>query len=175
MSNIAFIDLVFLVVLGIFAIRGYVRGFVTELFSWAALAVGIIAAVFLYQNGAAFIRDKIALKAKYIPEILAFVAIFLIVFILFKMIEKVLKDIITGVKINGVDKLLGVIFGVVEGIAVIALALFVLSVQPLFSPDRILSESFFAELILPLVVRSVGAAALPGVSAFVSDFTAGTG
>jgi membrane protein required for colicin V production len=175
MSNIAFIDVVFLVLLGIFAIRGYVRGFVTELFSWAAMVVGIIAAVFLYHGGAVFIRDKTALKVEYLPEILAFVAIFLIVFVLIKIIEGVLKDIVTGVNISGVDKFLGIIFGVVEGIAIISLTLFILIIQPVFSPDKILSESFFAEILLPFVVKPAAEAALPGASAFIPAFTVRTG
>jgi membrane protein required for colicin V production len=175
MSSIAFIDLVFLVLLGLFIIRGYARGFVTELFSWAALAMGIIAAVFFYHVGAEFLRTKTILTMKYLPEILAFLGIFLIVFLLFKMIEKVLKDIVVGVKLGGLNKFLGLVFGIVEGVAIIGLALFIITIQPLFSPDKVLAGSFFADILLPFMEMPAGPSAVPVVGACGSALTVRAG
>ena len=115
--------------------------------------LGILGAVLFYKNGAEFIRTKTMAEVKYIPEILAFIGIFLIVFILFKMIEKVLKDIINGIKLSGVDKLLGAAFGIVEGIAIVSLLIFLISVQPLFSAGPVLDGSIFADILLPLIVK----------------------
>jgi membrane protein required for colicin V production len=166
MSGVVFIDLVFLVVVGLMTIRGYLRGLVKEVLSWASLVLGILAAVFFYKNGAEFIRSKAMENVKYVPEILAFIVIFLIVFILFKMIEKVLKDIVNGIRLSGVDKLLGAVFGIIEGIAVVSLMIFLITVQPLFRADNVLDGSFFADILLPLIAGSVSspvvtAAALP--------------
>ncbi|MDR2618701.1 MAG: CvpA family protein, partial [Treponema sp.] len=144
MSSIVFIDLVFLVVVGIMAIRGYLRGLIKEVLSWAALVLGIIAAVFFYKNGAEFIRTKTMHSVKYIPEILSFIAIFIIVFLIFKMIEKVLKDVVNGIRLSGVDKFLGAVFGLVEGLALVSLMLFLIAVQPLFNSGNILDGSLFA-------------------------------
>jgi membrane protein required for colicin V production len=155
MSNISFIDLIFLVIVALLLIRGRIKGFVAEVLSWASLVLGILAAVYLYKNGAEFIRTKMLQNVKYLPEIMAFLIIFLIVFLIFKMIQKVLKDIITGVKLGGVDKFLGTIFGFIEGVALVSLILFGISIQPFFDPSALLTESIFAEILLPFIIKSV--------------------
>jgi membrane protein required for colicin V production len=96
---------------------------------------------------------------KIIPEIIAFIALFLIVFIAIKILEAILKDIIEGIRLGRADRFLGILFGLVEGIIVVSLLLFVFSVQPLFDPEPLLTKSFFAGLLLPFITGQ-GMAAL---------------
>jgi len=151
MSNIPVIDLVFLILIVLMLIRGYVKGFIEEIFSWAALVLAIWVAVLLYPAGAEFIRSKIMQDVRYVPEVLSFLAIFLIVTIFLKMVEKILKDVVTGAKLGGVNKVLGLVFGLVEGFTLTVLILFVLSVQPLFDASKIIADSIFAQILLPLI------------------------
>ena len=151
MSNMPVIDMVFLILIALLVIRGYVRGFIKEVFSWAALVLALWAAVLMHPKGAEFIRSKAMENVKYVPEILAFIAIFIIVMIVLKMLEYVLKDVVTGAKLGGVNKLLGAIFGLIEGFTVTALVLFILSVQPVFDVAKIVEESSFAQILLPLI------------------------
>ena len=151
MSNISVIDMIFLILIVLLVIRVYFRGFIGEFFSWASKIVAIWVAVLLHQAGAGFIRSKVMENVQYIPEILAFVAIFLIIVLLSKMLEHVLKDVIMGAKLGGANKILGAIFGLVEGFTVVALILFLLAVQPLFDASGILSNSIFAEILLPII------------------------
>jgi membrane protein required for colicin V production len=153
MSNIAFIDLVFLLLIIILLIRGHVRGLIAEVLSWASLVLGILAAVYLYKNGAELIRTKTLQNVKYLPEIMAFLLIFLVVFLVFKIIEKGLTDIIRGVRLGGVDKFFGTLFGFIEGVALVSVILFVITIQPLFEPSKVLQGSIFAEILLPLIVK----------------------
>jgi membrane protein required for colicin V production len=90
---------------------------------------------------------------KTIPEIAAFIVLFGIVFIIMKILEYLLKDIIEGIKLGGADRFLGLIFGFVEGLVVVSLVLFIIRIQPLFDPGALLSESFFAGAILPLIAN----------------------
>jgi membrane protein required for colicin V production len=166
MSNIAFLDLIFLLLVVLLLIRGNVKGLIAEVFSWASLVLGILAAVYLYKNGAEVIRTKMLQNVKYLPEIMAFLLIFLTVFLIFKIIEKGIKDIIRGVRLGGMDKLLGTIFGFIEGIALVSLILFVISIQPLIEPSKILQGSIFAEILLPLIVKPVSSAPM---TVFVFD------
>ena len=151
MSNIPVIDMIFLIIIALMAIRGYFRGFIKEIFSWAALVLSIWVAVLLHPAGAAFIRSKIMQNVQYVPEILAFIAIFLIIMLLLKMLEKILRDVIMGAKLGGANKILGLIFGLVEGLTFTALILFVLSVQSLVDVSKIISDSIFAQILLPLI------------------------
>lgn len=116
--------------------------------------LGILASLFFYTNGGEYLRVKFWPDLKIIPEVIAFIALFLIVFITVKLLEIMLKGIINGVRLSGVDRFIGIFFGLAEGIAVVSLILFVLRIQPLFDSSLILSESFFAKLLLPLITGS---------------------
>jgi membrane protein required for colicin V production len=148
--NFAAIDIIFIVLALILIVRCALRGFIAELMSMASVVLGILGGIFLYRSGAAFIRARF-LDVKILPEMLAFLALFLIFFLAVKFLEKLLQDIISGVNMRGVDRFLGIIFGLVEGALLICVVLFLLSVQPLVEPDRLLEGSFFARLFLPMV------------------------
>jgi membrane protein required for colicin V production len=148
--------MVFLGLMGLFMIRCYLKGIISELLSMAAVVLGLLTSLFFYKNGAAFIRVKYLPDIKVIPEILAFIALFIIVFIIVKLIEILLKGVIEGVQLQGADHFLGIVFGFLEGLAVISLILFLLRVQPLFNPSVLLSDSFFARILLPLIIGKTG-------------------
>ena len=154
MSNIPVIDLIFLILIVLMVIHGYVKGFIEEIFSWASLVLAIWVAVMLHPAGAAMIRERAMQTVKYVPEILAFVIIFLIIMLLVKMLEHVLKDVIMGAKLGGANKMLGAIFGLIEGIAITVIILFVLDIQPLFNASQIISESIFAQILKQKIGRA---------------------
>jgi membrane protein required for colicin V production len=133
-------------------IRCYLKGFLSELLSMAAILFGLLAAIYLYKNGGEFLRNHFWQNVKIFPEVVAFIALFALVFLAVKLLEVVLKDIIYKVSLGGADRFLGIVFGLLEGIAVVSLILFLLRVQPLFDPGAIFAESFFANLLLPLIL-----------------------
>jgi membrane protein required for colicin V production len=154
MNGLSVLDIVFLVLVCLLTLRGGLRGFIREFLSWPTLALGILGSVFFYKNGALFIERRFFPGMKVLPEILAFIGIFVIIFLAFKILEKILKDIIEGVHLGGVDKILGVVFGFLEGAALTALVLFLLALQPLFDASGILGSSVLAKTILPLIFNS---------------------
>jgi membrane protein required for colicin V production len=151
MKGIAVIDIVFLALIIIFAVRGWVRGFIGEFLSMAAVVLGLLAAFFFYRNGAVFIRERFMPTLNFIPGILAFIAIFLIVFIVVKILERLLHDIVEGIMLGTVDHFLGIVLGLAEGVIVTALVLFVFSIQPLFDPASVFQNSVFARFMLPFI------------------------
>jgi len=148
------IDIVFILLIVLFVLRCYLKGFISEFFLIASVLLGILASLFFYKNGAEFLRAKYWPDLKTIPEIAAFVGLFIIVFIVIKLLEILLKGIIQGINLGGADKFLGVIYGLIEGIAVVSLILFVLHIQPLFDSSSILSDSIFARILLPLITKT---------------------
>jgi len=152
--NLSVIDVIFILLITLFVIRCYLKGFVSELLSMAAVVLGILSSLFFYKNGGEYLRVKFWPELKIIPEVIAFIALFLIVFITVKLLEIMLKGIINGVRLSGVDRFIGIFFGLAEGIAVVSLILFVLRIQPLFDSSSILSESVFAKFLLPLITGS---------------------
>ncbi|MCL2190588.1 MAG: CvpA family protein [Treponema sp.] len=172
MENFAVIDFVFAGVIVLFVLRCAVRGFVSEIMSLAALVFGVLSAVFFFRTVGDFLRERFMPGVQTIPEAIAFVALFLLVFVLARVVESMLGGVIRGFGLDGLDRFLGVVLGFAEGIVVVCLLLLLASVQPFFDPDAVLGDSFFANLLLPFIVgRDWG---LPGIIARAGEITGGT-
>ena len=144
------LDLFFVILLGLLVLRGFLKGFTGEFFSIASLALALIVSVFLFKNGAAFVRSRY-IQAPFLPEILSFLGIFLIVFLAGKIVEHIVKDIIGRLNLQTLDKVLGLFLGLAEAAALIVLVLFLLVIQRLFDPAPLLGQSLFARFLLPLM------------------------
>ena len=150
--GMAGIDIVFMVIIAISSLRCAARGFISELLSMAALIFGILAALLFFKQGAVLVRGWFMPDVKVVPEIISFIAFFLIVYITVKIIEMTLKSIIEGVQLGGLDHLLGFVLGFVEGVIVVCLLLFLISIQPFFNPNPMFENSFFAKVLLPVII-----------------------
>jgi membrane protein required for colicin V production len=149
--NFSAIDIIFVALILIFSIRCAIKGFISELMSMASVILGLLAALYFYSKGGEFVRIKFLPDVKILPEIIAFIVLFLIVFAAIKILEALLKDIVEGIKLGGADRVLGIFFGIAEGIVVVSLVLFILRIQPLFDPASLFENSYFAEILLPLI------------------------
>jgi membrane protein required for colicin V production len=146
------IDFIFIGLIALFVIRCFLKGFIGELFSMAAILFGALASIYFFKNGAVFLKEQFLHDAKSpLPEILAFIGLFIIVFVIVKLLEILLKSVIHKIKLGSADRFLGLVFGLAEGIAVVSLLLFLIRYQPLFNPEKLLEDSFFAKLLLPLI------------------------
>jgi len=150
--GLAIIDIVFLIIIAIFALRCALRGIVGELMSMAALVLGLLAAIFFFRKTAELIRGKFIPDVKALPEITAFIAVFIAVFAIIKILEIILKDIIERIQLGEVDRFLGFFLGVAEGIIIVCLLLFLIIVQPFVEPDLILEGSFLADILMPFIL-----------------------
>jgi membrane protein required for colicin V production len=149
--NVNALDIIFIILITIFIIRCYLKGFISELLTMSALILGILASLFFYKNGGEYLREQFWHGLAVIPEIVAFLDLFFIVFATIKILEILLRGIIERVELSGADRFLGIFFGLAEGIAVISFILFLIRIQPLFDPATILDGSFFAHIILPFI------------------------
>jgi membrane protein required for colicin V production len=156
MGNLPVIDYIFIGLILLMIVHGFIKGFIEELFSWAAIVLAIWVAVLLNPAAAAFIRQRAMQNVRVVPEILGFAAVFILVMIVIKFLEKILKDVIEGANLGSVDKILGALFGLIEGLAIVILVIFVLSVQPLFNASGILGDSVFAQIMLPVIRIPMG-------------------
>jgi len=156
MGNLPVIDYIFIFLILLMIVHGFIKGFIEELFSWAAIVLAIWTGVLLNSAAAAFIRQRAMQNVRVVPEILGFAAIFILVMIVIKFLEKILKDVIEGANLGNVNKILGALFGLIEGLAIVILVIFVLSVQPLFNASGILGDSVFAQIMLPVIKIPMG-------------------
>ena len=149
--NFSVIDIVFIVLIALLMIRCFIKGFISEVLTMAAFVLGAFASLFLYKNGAEYLKETFWPDMEIIPEIVAFIALFLIVFVIVKLLELLLKGIVQGINLGAADKFLGLLFGIAEGFAVVGIILFILHIQPLFDHLPIIQDSFFAKILMPLI------------------------
>jgi len=155
MENLSVIDFIFLGLIGLFVIRCFLKGFISELLTVAAILFGVLAAVFFHNNIAEYFQENHWPEMNFtVLIVLAFVSLFITVALIITLIKLLLKGIISRANLGGSDRFLGIILGLVEGFAVVGLVLFLLRViQRLFKIDTmpLLENSFFANLLLPLI------------------------
>ena len=150
--SFSIIDFIFLGLIGLFMIRCYLKGFVSEILSMAAVVLGLLAAIFFHKSGAEFLRNQFWHDTNItLLKIAAFAILFIFVFIVVKIIERMLINIIDAVSLTNADSYLGIIFGLAEGLVVVSLILFLLKIQPLFDSTAMLNDSVFARYLLPLI------------------------
>ena len=150
------LDWILLAILILAGFRGLMQGIVKELSTIAAPVAGVAAAVFLYKWGADVLRAQF--KLQFAPEIVACIALFVLAFIIVKIIAKIVSDGLEGAHLDNLNKALGFVAGLIEGLVVVALILIVLQMQPLFDVKKLLSGSIFAKALLPIVGPEVAKA-----------------
>jgi membrane protein required for colicin V production len=150
------IDIVFAIVMLFMLLRGLLRGALAELFSVGAIVAGIAVAVIFSAGAGAMVEEKFGLAGW--GSIIAFLGLFLVTYVVMKLVEKTLRSFVESVKLQNLDKALGLLLGLVEGLAIVAVVIFVMRLQPVFDFREILAGSLFVRLLDPLVgfvVRNV--------------------
>jgi membrane protein required for colicin V production len=151
------LDWVFVVIFALLGVRCMIKGFVAEILSVAAIFVGALAGLFLYKSaGQLFMRWGLPSKPELLSTILGFMAVFLVAFLVVKFVARLLEEGIEAAELGGVDRALGLVLGLVEGLILVS---FVLVAMSLLEPtlksvvdySKLLDGSFFARLILPII------------------------
>lgn len=150
------LDVVFGLILLFLTIRGLFKGFVGEIFSVGAVVAGIGTAVFFSAALAGPVERVLHLRGWGHP--VAFLGLFLAVYIVLKLIEKGVKGIVERINLENLDRALGFFLGFAEGVIVVGLLVFLLRFQTFVDMSKPLSESFVAGMLTPLV--AYGAAGL---------------
>ncbi|MEN6476598.1 MAG: CvpA family protein [Rectinema sp.] len=161
-------DWIFAGVVALLAVRCFVRGFVAEVLSVAAYAVGLVIALLFYNSGSVLLAEKAGLASlsPTIRYIISFIACFIAGFLVMKLIEKLVRGGLEAANLEMLDRILGLALGVVEGLAVVALVLVIMDLQTLFDAGPLLAESAFARSILPLVGPTIDQTLRPAVQSF---------
>jgi membrane protein required for colicin V production len=164
------LDWIFLAVLVLLGIRCMSRGFVEEVLSVAGLLVGLLAALVFYRGaGELFVRWGMSAQPAALPGIMGFAAVFLVGFLAMKLVERLISEGIEAAELGGIDRALGLVLGLAEGLLLISLVLVAMSLlEPAFKPlagySKLLRDSYFARVLLPIIGPEV-ARATQGIKA----------
>ena len=145
----AAIDIVFLVLIVVLAIRGAIRGFVTEIGSVAALVVGLGGAILFYKPLAALIGRLFGISMW--NPLIAFLILFLILYLVIKLLEHLLHAMFDKLNLERLDRAIGFFLGLAEGLLAVCVLLFLLNWQPLFDARKLLEHSLFARVLSPIL------------------------
>ena len=151
------IDVVLAVLLALFALRGFQRGFTREIFALIGLVGGVAVAGALYADAALQLPPEV-------PEIarpaMAFLALFFGVALAAKLVGMLVHRVLGLVLLSPLDRLGGIVFGVAKGAAVVTLGVIVVrALTPANAIERAAAGSVLLQPILELTDDGRAAAA----------------
>jgi membrane protein required for colicin V production len=118
------LDLLILIPVVWGCIRGFSKGLILELTSLIGLIVAILAARYFAPDLAAMLNDYVTLGAVAM-KVLANVLIFVAVMLLFWLIGWIITKVADLVLLGWLNKLLGAVFGLLKGVVIAALLLMI--------------------------------------------------
>lgn len=122
------IDVAILVVVALSAIIGFFRGFLREALGLAIWALAFYVAFVFSTPGAVYLQRWIHTDS--IRLAVAFAAIFLAVLIVGAVVSHLLGRLIRETGLAGTDRAVGIVFGVVRGVAVLIVLVLIAGVTP---------------------------------------------
>ncbi len=142
------IDVVLAVVLALFALRGFQRGFSREIFALIGLVGGVAAAAAMYADVAVMLPPEV-------PDIgrpaLAFGGIFVGVALLAKLVGMLVHRVLGLTLLSPLDRVAGILFGAAKGAALVVMAVVVVrSVTPPNALARACADSILMQPILEI-------------------------
>lgn len=150
------IDWIFGILILIFSLTGLIKGFVDCVFNKLCWILGIICACLFYDLPAKTFLSTF--QNEVLANILGFIIIFVAVFLVVKMIQAVISKIFQLDMLKSLDKVLGFGFGIIEGVAIVSVIIFILNKQPFFNSEPLLEGSFFYSLVdkIFLATKEIG-------------------
>ena len=131
-ETLTLVDWFSIVLISVFGITGFFNGFIKEIFSAAAWILSLAIAwvygpkLFPFVNQ---ISDSESLK-----NLISFIFLFLIFFILLKTLGSILSKLISAIGFKGLDKFLGMFFGSLK-VSVVLSSIFIFNLNFLDKND----------------------------------------
>lgn len=153
-----FIDLIFIVILLWSAYRGFVKGFILQLSTLAALLLGILGAIKFSDYTAHLLVNNFSISENYL-NIIAFAITFIIIVIVVHLLARVIEKLIQAIALGFINRILGVVFGIVKTAFIISVILVLVNKannKYHFLPEEKIEHSYlysplsdFAPMIFP--------------------------
>lgn len=120
------IDIILIIPIIWFAYQGFKRGLVIELTSLLALILGIYAALYFSGYAANFLTNNLNIGPKYVP-IISFIITFIVVVVIVFFIGKILEKLINMVALGFLNKLAGVVFGILKAAVFMSIIMLIIN------------------------------------------------
>lgn len=127
------IDIILLVICIFFSIRAYMKGFLNEFFSLLAFVGG----VYLAYKFSPVLLDWLQGDSSFPTYVIAIIygGVFIVTYIIIKVLEMQFNRFINIILLTGLNKLLGLLFGLIEAIVVISILTYIIRNQNIIDVD----------------------------------------
>ncbi len=121
-------DIAILSIIGISALLSLFRGFVREVLSLVAWVAAFWVAFAFTERSAGYLTDYISIpSARYVA---AFVVLLVATLLVIGILNHLVAKLIDKTGLTGTDRMLGVIFGIVRGVAIVGVIVFLAGLTP---------------------------------------------
>ena len=148
----SYLDIILLVLLIGFGLLGLRKGLITEAATLLGLGLGLYGALHFSDFTARLLVDRVSVDPKYL-NVISFAVTFLVVAILVFLLGKLVAKLVKAVKLGFIDKLGGFLIGLVKGLLVCSLVIMLLNA---LSSNGLVKEDLKQKSFLyPLVEKTV--------------------
>lgn len=142
------LDIVYAIILLLALIHGYKKGIIHSVVTFLALIIGLLAAVRFSELAAVYIDKWFNVSGKYLP-LIAFVAVFIGLYFLFRLLEQAMEGVFKMIKLNFINQAAGALVWGLVWTLLYSTILFYLNNMQLFS-DALKADSVTFEHIIAL-------------------------
>ncbi|MBC8384910.1 MAG: CvpA family protein [Candidatus Cloacimonetes bacterium] len=129
------------IILGIFLLIFIIHGFVKGLIASLLHLVGLILAVVLIANTGTIVKESMMVKfglSETLAVIFAYVLIFILIMLIFRIAIIIFHKVVNFLNLTALNRILGAVFGLLNGVLIIAILLVILDLSPL---GKIINEN----------------------------------
>ena len=117
-----YFDIIFVIIIAWAAFRGYSKGFIYQAATLTALFFGIYGAVKFSNVVSRFMALKFDLTSEYLP-LIAFAVTFILIVIIIHLLGKMLEKLVKAVALGSINKILGIVFSIAKSLFIISVIL----------------------------------------------------
>lgn len=128
-EHFLWVDYFIVAVIGLSMLISLLRGFLKEAISLAAWVAAFLIAFAFVEDGAAYLSQYIGIPS--VRIILAFGVLFLCTLLLGGLVNIVVAQLVQHTGLSGTDRMLGILFGLLRGIALITILVLLAGLTPL--------------------------------------------
>jgi membrane protein required for colicin V production len=155
------IDATIVIILIMSAVMGFINGLVKEVASLAALILGIWGAIKFSAFTAGKLYDYFDMTGQYVG-VIAFLITFALIVVVIHFIGIVADKIVDAVALGFINRLLGIIFGLIKSVLIMSVFFVVLNAidgrRPFLPKEKIEESIFYNSIsdIAPLIFPIIG-------------------
>ncbi len=143
----SYIDIALIVVVVASGLFGWRKGFLGELISLTSWILGVVCAIIWGEQLGALIFGGVNLDATWIPHFVGSTMILIVFLVLGALVQSLFKGSLTLVGLDGVDRGLGLLFGVARGCFIL------IAISIIFDLKASVSDVWNNSMVLQFLMR----------------------